>query len=161
MRPVAFVAGLAVVGALAAGFLWWTRGAHMELRGEVKKVRTHAIEDGSSLAVIDFRSYNPADYPFVVRSVDLFLEEPDGKSIRGSVIAETDARRVFEALPHLGQKYNDTLKIRDKIGPHQEEDRMVSARFELPESALQARKGFRIRVEEVDGVVSEIVEQRR
>ncbi len=35
---------------------------------------------------------------------------------------------------------------------------MVVARFELPESALAARKNLRVRVVEVDGAVSELAE---
>jgi hypothetical protein len=35
---------------------------------------------------------------------------------------------------------------------------MIAARFEIPEGRLRARKGLLIRVEEVDGAVSEIVE---
>ncbi|MFN7919166.1 MAG: hypothetical protein U0Q16_03665 [Bryobacteraceae bacterium] len=158
VRPGPIIGGLSVVAAIIGGFLFWTRGAHVELRGEMKKVRTYGIDNVSSIAVVDFRFQNPSDLPFVVRDVELILEKPDGTSVKGSVIAESDAKQMFDAVKALGQKYNDTLKVRDKIASRAGDDRMVSARFELPESALQGRKQFRVRVEEVDGVVSEIVE---
>lgn len=160
MRPAPILGGLTIVAALIGGFLWWTRGAHVELRGEMKMVRTYGIDEKSSIAIIDFRFQNPSDVPFVVRDTDLILEKSDGVTIKGSVIAETDARQLFSAIKTLGQKYNDTLKVRDKIPARAGDDRMLSARFELPESDLKARKRFLIRVEEVDGVVSEIAEVR-
>ena len=55
----------------------------------------------------------------------------------------------------LGQKYNDTLILRDKIPPHTSQDRMVAARFEAPVAKLESHKRFVIRVEEVDGKVVE------
>jgi hypothetical protein len=38
---------------------------------------------------------------------------------------------------------------------------MVAARFEVPESKLVARKRFIVKVEEVDGMVSEIAEDKK
>ncbi len=155
------LAGIGVVVALVGGFLFWTRGAHVVLNGKIQKVRTREIESGSSLAVVDFRFVNPSDYPFVVRSVDLYVEGGDGKTAEGMIVSEVDAKRLFQAIPELGPKYNDTLKVRDKISSRQGEDRMISARFEIPESALQSRRRLWIRVEEVDGGVSEIKEERK
>ncbi|MEZ5356814.1 MAG: hypothetical protein R2762_29605 [Bryobacteraceae bacterium] len=160
MRPAFLLAGLGVMAALIGGFLWFTRGSHIQIKGEVLKVRTHAFSDGSSLAVVDFRFANPADFPFLVRSVDLILETADGKTLNGMMVAETDAKRMFEGMPELGQKYNETLKTRDKIPPHSQDDRMVAARFETSIDVLEQRKRLRIRAEEVDGAVSEVVENR-
>jgi hypothetical protein len=68
---------------------------------------------------------------------------------------------LFQFYPVLGQKFNDTLRARDKIGARQSMDRMVAVRFELPESAVAARKNLRVRIEDVDGAVSEIAENTR
>jgi hypothetical protein len=159
MRAPVLVAGVAIVAALIGGFLWWTRGAHMELRGEILKVRTHGLSDGSSIAVVDFRFVNPANYQFVVRTVDLSFQGADGKTYEGMMIADGDVARMMQAIPELGQKYNETLKARDKFAPKAQDDRMVAARFEAAHDVLSARKNLKIRVEEVDGVVSEIVER--
>ena len=157
----AMLGGIGVVAALVGFFLFWTRGAHVELKGKIQKIRTHEIDTASSLAVVDFRFVNPADYPFVVRSVDVYVEGADGKSAEGMIVSEVDAKRIFEGIPELGPKYNETLKIRDKIGPKQSEDKMISARFEMTEAAIEARRRIWVRVEEVDGGVSEIGEERR
>ena len=36
---------------------------------------------------------------------------------------------------------------------------MIAARFDMPVDKLEARKTFRIRIEDVDGPVSELVEK--
>ena len=161
-RPlIAFIGiGLVAVGLLIGFSFWWTRGAHMELNGRILKVRIHPADENSSIAILDFRFTNPADYQFVVRTVRVLLRDKDGSEVQGDVISDLDIRRVFQYFPGLGQKYNDTLLAREKIAPKQTLDRMISARFHLPESALGDRQAFLIRVEEVDGVVTEIAEQK-
>lgn len=150
--------GLLVVGALVGLLFYANRGAHIEIKGEVQKVRTHSAEEQSSVVILDFRFVNPADYPFVVRKIDVTLVGKDGKTTDGAVIADSDAARYLTYYPVLGQKYNDSLVIREKVLPKQSLDKMVMARFELPEATLKTRQRFRIRVEEVDGAVSELLE---
>jgi hypothetical protein len=116
------------------------------------------MDDNSSVAILDFRFVNPSNYGFVVREVKVSLEDKQGRTLDGAVVSEMDAKRLFQYYPMLGQKYNETLLLRTKIGPRQAMDRMVAARFEIPEKLLQDRKQLRIRVEDVDGPVSEIVE---
>ena len=48
---------------------------------------------------------------------------------------------------------------RDKIPGQHSEDRMIVARFEVPVTKLDARKNLKIRIEDVDGPVSELVEK--
>jgi hypothetical protein len=140
--------------------MYMQRGAHIELTGSILKVRTASMEDNAAVAVIDFRFSNPADYNFVVRTVELLMEDTQGNRYQSTVISEVDARRMFQYYTLLGQKYNDSLLTRDKIAPRSSEDRMISARFELPEAKLEARKRFIVRIEDVDGPVSEIVEKK-
>jgi hypothetical protein len=84
---------------------------------------------------------------------------PSGAEQEGMPISEGDAKRLFDYYPALGQKYNDTLTIRTKIAPKQSMDRMLASRFEMPEALLRQRKQLRIRIEEVDGAVSELYEK--
>ena len=113
------------------------RGARVGLTGSFLKVRTAPLDENSSIAVIDFRFGNPANVNFVVRSVTVVLEEKDGKQYEGRTISEMDAKRLFEGIPLLGQKFNDTLVMNDKIPAHSSEDRMIAARFEAPEARLE------------------------
>jgi hypothetical protein len=76
--------------------------------------------------------------------------------IEGMTVSEMDAQHLFQALPLLGQKYNASLIVRNRIPPHATEDRMIAASFMVPEAELEMLKGITVRVEEADGVVSEI-----
>lgn len=151
--------GIAAASALVGVLLYWNRGAHIELKGSIQKVRTLASDESSAVVIADFRFVNPADYPFVVRKVDVFLEDADGQTLEGMVVSDIDAKRLFEYYPTLGQKYNPSLVMNAKIAPHASLDRMIAAQFKIAEEKAQARKSLRIRVEDVDGAVSEIVER--
>jgi len=158
---IPFAIGLAVIVVAVGAILYIQRGAHIELRGAVLKVRTLPLDEHSSLAVVDFRFANPADYPFVVRSCIIEVQDAAGKTVEGASVPETDVRRIFEYYPVLGQKFNDTLVLKDKIPAHDSQDRMIAARFEIPESELESRKRLLVRIEDVDGPVSEIAENRK
>jgi len=155
----AFSIGVGVVIIVVIGVFYVQRGAHVELKGAILKVRTQALDENSSVAVIDFRFVNPSNYPFIVRSVEVSMQGPDGKSYDGDPVSEVDAKRIFQYYPLLGQKFNDTLLMRDKIAARQSQDRMIAARFVLPVKILEARQNLKVRVEDVDGPISEIAEK--
>jgi hypothetical protein len=154
-----FGIGLVVILVAVAGILYMQRGAHIELKGAILKVRTMGMDDNSSLAVVDFRFVNPADFPFVVRTVDVSITGADGQNYTSTPVSEVDAKRIFAYYPILGQKFNTSLITRDKIPGRKSEDRMIAARFEIPLAKLDARKNLKIRIEDVDGPVSELVEK--
>jgi hypothetical protein len=155
----AFAIGIGVIAAIVGGVLYMQRGARVGLTGNFLKVRTAALDDNSSVAVVDFRFRNPGDVRFVVRDVKLVLEDATGALVEGRTVSEPDAKALFAGMPILGQKFNDTLVTRDTIAAHAAEDRMVAARFEVPESKLESRKRLLLRIEDVDGPVSEISEK--
>jgi hypothetical protein len=154
-----FAIGIGIIAIVVVGILYMQRGARIGLSGTVLKVRTAPLDENSTIAVIDFRFANPANVPFWVRSVSLVMEDKDGSQYDGKVISETDAKRLFEAMPLLGEKFNETLVLRDKIPGHTSQDRMVAARFEAPEARINSRKRFLVRIEEVDGAISELSEK--
>jgi hypothetical protein len=96
---------------------------------------------------------------FEVRTVTVELQDVQGKGYVGQTVSEMDAKRLFEGLPVLGLKFNPTLMMRDRIGRHGSADRMVAARFQMPMSALDARRRFIVHIEEVDGKVFEYAER--
>jgi hypothetical protein len=159
VSPAAAVGGLIAAACLVAGVLYVQRGAHMDLQGKVLKVRTLATDETSSIAAIDFRFLNTANYPFVVREVAVTIVDKNGATVESSPVSEVDARRLFEYYPALGQKYNDSLVLRDKIPGGAKMDRMIVARFEVPEATLTSRKNLTVRIVDVDGpeaVIQEI-----
>jgi hypothetical protein len=157
-----FVAlGVVLAGLLVAFTFFVQRGAHLELEGSIQKVRTLAVEEHASIAVLDFRFVNPSNYLFMVREVAVSLEDRQGGIFEGAVVSEVDAQRLFQYYPVLGQKYNPSLVVRTRIAPRQSLDRMLAVRFEVSEKQLQERRRLKIRIDDVDGAVSETVEGGR
>ena len=152
--------GLVVIAIAVAWILYMQRGSHIEPTGKILKVRTLPADENSSVAVIDFRVENASNFGIIVREVTVTLEEPNGKIDDGAAVSEVDAQRLFQYYPVLGQKFNDTLKIRDRIRAHEPMDRMIAVRFEIPQAQVDARKNLRLRVEDVDGPFGEIVERK-
>jgi hypothetical protein len=160
LKLLPFVAiGLVVVAIVVAWIVHAQRGARVELVGSIGKVRTLALDERSSAAIIDFRVRNPSDYLFVVRQVEVTTLDSAGQPLAGMVIAQADAAKLFEYFPRVGQRYNEGLLIRTKVKPGQSMDRMIAARFEVSEKVLQARRNLVIRIEELDGPVAEFSER--
>jgi len=155
----AFLIGIAAIAILVTAILYLNRGARIGLTGQILKVRTSPLDENSSIAVLDFRVHNPASKAFVVRTVTVVMEDADGKQYDGATVSESDAKTLFQYVPLLGQKFNQTLLMRDKVPSDATEDRMVAARFEVPESRIDARKRFLLRIEDVDGPITEIPEK--
>ena len=81
VSPAPLGIGLVVVALGIAGVFYMQRGAHLELKGAILKVRTQAMDENSSVAVIDFRFVNPSNYPFVVKEVEVTMVDKDGKTV--------------------------------------------------------------------------------
>ena len=155
----AFVVGIVAIAIAVAGLLYLNRGARVGLTGQILKVRTAPLDENSAIAVLDFRIHNPAYQVFVVRTVSVVMEDPDGKLYDGKTVSESDAKSLFQFIPLLGQKFNDTLLMRDRIAPEASQDRMVAVRFEAPEARIDARKRFILKIEDVAGPVTELPEK--
>src|ERR1051325_1141737 len=112
---IALAIGIAIIAIAVTGILYMQRGARIGLTGQILKVRTAATDETNSVVAIDFRITNPSNVVFEVRTMKVILENPDGNQFEGNVIAEQDAKRLFEGLPVLGQKFNETLKTRDRV----------------------------------------------
>jgi hypothetical protein len=161
VNPVALGGGLIAVVCMVGFVFYVQRGAHIELKGAVLKVRTQPMDENSSVAVVDFRFVNPSNYPFVVQEVDVSIVDKDGRTVEGMQVSELDARRLFEYYPALGQKFNDSLIMRDKIPGRASMDRMIVSRFEAPESTLEGRRYLKVKIVDVDGPEAELRETRK
>jgi len=145
--------GVAVV-ALAIFFVFaGTKGSHLELKGEILKIRTGELDEKNSAAVLDFRVENPSDIPFVVRDVTATLDKQDGSMGEGFVVSRSDMKTLFQFNRFLGQQFNDALTIKDKIAPHATVDRMVAVRFEVPNQELESAKAINLSIEDMDGAL--------
>ncbi len=153
---ITFGIGIVVVVAIVAYVLQSSKGAHLVPSGSILKVRTQKLDDADSALVVDLRLTNNADFPMTVRRIDLDLEKKDGSADPGSVIAAADVVNLFQYYPLLGERFNEVLKPRDHVPPHQSIDRMVAWQFNIPEADLQARKKLTIRIEDASGPVAEL-----
>ena len=147
---------MALVAALVFGVFTSNKGSHLQLEGEVLKARTGALADTDSVAVLDFRVRNTSDVPFVVRTLKMTLEKADGQKEEGSVVSKTDLKQLFQYNRFLGSPYNDALTMRDRVPPHGQIDRMVAARFDVPQQRLESSKALHIWMQDMDGAEFEI-----
>ena len=144
------------IGVLAVGVALFltvsgNQGSHLELKGKILKVRTGALGDGNSIAVLDFRVENPSDIPFVVGNVEVSLEKRSGETVDGVTTSKSDLKQLFEYNRFLGDQYNDGLGMKDTIKPHSKVDRMVAVRFEVSNQALDSAKAVHLSLHDVDG----------
>jgi hypothetical protein len=165
---VPFAIGLAVIAVLVGAIFYMQRGDKIDLPGKILKVRTAVLDDGkgdrgedhppTSIAIVDFRATNPSDIIFEVRTVGVKVTTAEGKEVEGQISSDTDAAAVMQALPVLGEKFNKTLSVKERIGAHASQDRMAAVRFVMPLDQLDARKNLTVRIEEVDGKIFEYSE---
>lgn len=148
--------GLLIVGGMIASGLFATRGTRLALKGSTQKTRVAAVGAARTAVVVDFRITNTSDYPFVLKSMDMELTTADDRKVMGRFVPEVDTPQLFAGAPTLGEKYNKTAAIRQKIGPQETLDLMLASIFDLKEADVAARKDLVIRLTDVDGPQSEI-----
>lgn len=150
-----FGVGVLVIAVSVFAILYSHRGAHLELQGKILKIRTGELSDRDSIAVLDFRVTNVSDVPFVVRQVEVTLDKQDGKTEESAMISKMDLHQLFQFNRFLGDQYNDSLTLKDQIAPHQTVDRMVAARFDIPNKELESGKTIHLSIQDVDGPLFE------
>src|SRR5438034_7616072 len=125
---VAFAIGVAVIAIVIGGIFYMQRGDKIDLPGKILKVRTAVLDDGksdrgpdhpaTSVAVVDFRMTNPSDVLFEVRTVTVQMVDATGKTVEGQITSDGDAAAMMQALPVLGEKFNKTLIMKERIAAH-------------------------------------------
>jgi hypothetical protein len=150
-----FGVGVVVIAIAVALVLSSTKGSHLVLNGKVLKVRTGALSEDDSIAVMDLRMENPSNVAFVVRQVEVTLEKQDGSMADGLVVSKGDLKQLFQFNRFLGDQYNDSLTIKDQVAPHATVDRMLAARFEVKKQDLEAAKALHISIQDMDGPLFE------
>jgi len=152
--------GLVAVGLAVAAIWTGTKSAHLDLTGKILKVRIIATGENSTLVVVDFRITNPSGVPLVVREVSMKIQPYKADALDGSEVSKQDVGPTFQALPLLGQKYNDVLAPPDIIPPGKTLDRMAAASFDLPQSAIEVRKAVILHIEDLDGAGFDITDAK-
>jgi len=143
--------GVVIVAIALVVILYGNKGSHLELKGEIIKIRTGVIDEHNTAAVLDIRLQNVSDVPFVVRDVTITAEQPNGEKVEGIIISKSDFKQLLDYNKFLGKQFNEGLSIKDKIAPHQTVDRMIAVRFELAHGELEKAKQIRLWVQDMDG----------
>jgi len=154
-----FGIGVVAIAIAVVVILTANKGSHLQLQGKILKVRTGALGEGHSIAVMDFRATNPSDLPFTVRNVEISLEKPNGEMLKtpegeildGVTVSKSDLKQMFQYNRFLGDQYNEGLGLQDAIAPHSTVDRMVAAHFELSEADLEKNKAIHVSIQDVNG----------
>jgi hypothetical protein len=154
-----FGIGLVAVAITVGLTMEGTKGNHLELDGRVLHVRLLSLNPKATIVVVDFRETNPSDVRFIVKNIEVTLDGVKDAPA-GQVISKYDLKTIFDNMKIVGPKFNDALSTGDLIAPHQTVDRMVGARFELGEQAVAQRSAVRIRIEDLDRTVAELVEKQ-
>jgi hypothetical protein len=146
-----FGIGVVAVAIAVVVIVTANKGSHLELQGKILKVRTGALGEGNSIAVMDFRVLNPSDLPFTVRNVEISLEKANGEMEDGATISKSDLKQLFQYNRFLGDQYNEGLGLQDAIAPHATVDRMVAAHFEVSDEELEKAKSVHVSIQDMNG----------
>ncbi len=150
------VVGLAIVGAGIGLVFMGTAKNHLDLTGEVLKVRTVALSPDATYVVADFRVKNPSNIEFDVKNIEITIDPAKGEPLKGTIASKADVETMFQYQKLIGPKFNSVLSLRDRVGAGKSGDFMVGARFDAPESDVAARKAVHLKIEDLDGAVAQI-----
>lgn len=163
MNRQALTAGIIAVlavTALVGGILFSTRNNRVDLTGEVLKVRSHQMDADHTIVLLDVRLRNPSTQQFLVKEVEVLVEEPGGKTTPAEIFADADVQRVLDYYPVLGQKYNPGLVRRDKIDAGKSVDRTISMSVPMTDERLGQRSRMQIVIHDSDGPTAKITERK-
>jgi hypothetical protein len=149
-RSLATALGIGVlfVAAVLGWVFYQQRGARLELTGSILKARTAAMDDTSTVIVLDFRVRNSSGYPLTLRSMTLEMDAADGSVAQGTPIAGADIPRMFQFYKFLGEPFNPVLRERDTMPAQQTIDRMTAFQLAVPLADVEHRTNLRLRLED-------------
>lgn len=155
-----FAVGFAITVVVIALVVWRlfdaTKGNHLAPVTKVGKLRIQKVDQNESIAIFDFSLDNDSDRNLVVRTVNAYLNSPDGSVTDGSIVAARDLENIFRNYPQLGEQYNPPFKAWDEVKPHERIDRMIGVRFDVPDEKLARRKDLDLRLEDLTGVTVDL-----
>lgn len=151
--------GLLLAAAGVAVIMLLNRGQQVRLEGTILKVRTVAVDDNASIAVVDFRLKNASGALFQVKKLDVIVTQADGSPVEGITMTEMDLDRVLDFYKTAGKRFNPTLKVRDRLRSDDQQDRTAAGSFAISEAALQGRRNLVLKIQDADGALIEFTER--
>ncbi len=149
------LAGLSGSFALAALFYFFAYDQATRIDGTITNVRTLAMDQNASVAIVDFEGANTSEILFVVGDREIIVVDENGIPYEGSIISVFDLEQLFKYFTALGEMKNKPLVSSAKLAPGDTVRGVVAARFEISKDQIDARRELVLRVTDVDGGVSE------
>ena len=149
------LAGLTGAFVLAALFYFAAYDQAARIDGAIKEVRTLAMDQNASVAIVDFEGANTSDILFVVDDREIIVVDENGIPYEGSTISAFDLKQLFKFFTGLGEMKNEPLISSTKLAPGDTVQGVIAARFEISKDRIDARRELILRVTDVDGGVSE------
>ena len=146
---------LVLVGVVAVGALFFTRGPQPRLEGQITEVRTLSVEPDASVVLVNFRAENITRNNFVANDRRLEVIDAQGQTHRGTTVNTIDLKDLFQYFPTLGGMKDEPFGAQTEVPSGETVRGLIAARFEMSEEALKARQAMVIRV--TDGVGRETV----
>jgi len=148
---IGFGIGLVVVAVIAFFVVYGNRASYLEPTGRIIQVRTAALDDASSVLLVDFEVTNPSGRDMTVRWITVAIHTPEGTSPDNMPVAGSDLPMLFRAHPELGALVHPPARERELIAPGKTVDQIIAVRYDLAERDLKKRKDLQLVVEDVTG----------
>ncbi len=148
-----------LAGLLGAGALLWfaleiSDWRTAQLDGKITQVRTLAMDERSSVAIVDFEASNPSSVEMMIGDRTLGIENQQGIPYEGRTLGSFDIKQLFKYFPALGEMKNAPLIKRVRIPVGKFVGGVIAARFEIPKHELDLRQQITLRIADIDGSVS-------
>jgi hypothetical protein len=152
--------GLLGAALVAGAIYFYNEGATPTLAGEITEVRTLAMDEASSVAVVNFRGMNTSDRIVFIHQREVTMIDESGAAHVGLPVQVADIQNLFQYFPILGGMKDSPLLPRTEIEPGAELRGLVAARFNLPKHELDARKSLVVKFYNEIGRSTELSEPR-
>ena len=144
--------GLVIAGVAAALIFMKHVSSHLEVKGEILKIRADKIDEANCVAILDIRLENVSDVAFTVRTITVMLENAAGEKSEGETLSRKAIPELLSYNKFLGQLYNDTISATDTIKPREKMDRSLVVRFDVPLDTFNKAKQIRLTIEDPTGM---------
>ena len=152
--------GLLGAALVAGAIYFYNEGATPTLAGEITEVRTLAMDEVSSVAVVNFAATNTSDRIVFIHQREVTMTDENGSAHIGLPVQVADIQNLFQYFPILGGMKDAPLLPRTEVEPGAELHGLVAARFDLPKHELDARQSLVVKFYNELGRSTELSETR-
>jgi hypothetical protein len=152
--------GLLGAALVAGAIYFYNEGATPTLAGEITEVRTLAMDEASSVAIVNFAGTNTSNRIIIIHQREVTMTDESGALHVGLPVQVVDIQSLFEYFPSLGGMKDAPLLPRTEVEPGAELRGLVAARFDLPKHELDARKSLVVKFYNEQGRSTELAETR-